>query len=1425
MITLDGAGSGRPFEGEGAMSSGGSSRLLIDYPEPYRGQILDYLFKPNYGASLQDLKIEIGGDVNSTDGSEPSHMHSPSDQNYYRGFEWWLMEQAKLRNPNISLGILAWGAPGWIGNGHFFSQDAINYIINFIKGAKTYHNLTIDYVGILDERPYDPYWIINLKAALRTQGLTTKIVAADESSAQIVQDMLAIPALMDAVDVLGFHYPRFDGGFIGVNKPIWASEEGQAWYWNGNWPGGAYLAKAYNRGYISSRITRHQVWSLITSYYDILMFPGSGQMYANTPWSGNYSVQPAIWATAHTNQFAGPGWQYIDNSCGLLGYASYVTLKKGSDFSVIIENVDGVDASVTFNIVNGLSTGPVHVWKSDPTAQFVQQADIVPVNGSFSFTLAAGAIYSLTTTTGQAKGNASPPPPAPFPFPYSDTFESYSLSGQAKYLFDLNGSFEIANCAGGRTGLCLRQAAPAPPIPWTTIGPIEPSSLMGSTSWDNYQISADVFFEQPGSVKLMGRVARINVDNGDTYGYELYVDQPGNWSLRQGNFVTLAYGAVPFGAGTWHNVKMILDGATIRIAIDGITVGSRATDGTYGRGMAGLGVRSWTTAQFDNFRIDPIGGPANPAPAISSLIPNSATAGDGDLVLSVSGSNFNPSSVVRWNGAGRVTNFVNSSMLSTTIPSTDLTAPGSAVVTVFNPDTGGGLSDGQTFTITPVGGGGSPAAVPFLTGIASGQGTLRNDFSGWVGMRLTIGAAPVTVTSIGRFCVSGNGGIHQVKFVSAASGGDVTGGSVSVNMAGCAAGQFVYSAISPVSLPAGTSYYLVSQETQNGDRWYDHSGVSSTTVAAVNSSVYFYGGNWIPINSANTSYVPPNFQYSLATPSPITVSVGTSLAGASFSVDGTAYTTAHVFTWTAGSSHTIAATSPQTAGTGTQNVWSSWSDNGPISHTVAPTGSLTYTASFTTQYLLTNTVSPAGSGGIAASPSAAGGFYASGLPVQLTATPAVGCTFVNWTGDLAGTANPQTVTMAGPQTVTANFQCSSGEPPTPTAFLTGYGLGGKTSRNDFTGWVGMKFTVGSSALTATSLGRACVANNTLAHVVKFVNAGNGSDVAGAAVSVNMAGCTAGGFVYSPISPVALPAGASYYLVSQETQNGDRWYDQGGVSPTAAGAVNSAVYSYNGGWYPIGVANTSYVPPNFQYSTGGAPAQYLLTRSVSPAGSGSIVASPSAAGGSYASGMPVQLTATPAAGCTFVNWTGDLTGTANPQTVTMPGPQTVTANFQCSSVPPAPTAFLTGYGLSGKTLRNDFTGWVGMKLTVGASALTVTSLGRACVTNNTLAHMVKFVNASNGSDVAGAAVSVNMAGCTAGGFVYSTISPVALPAGASYYLVSQETQNGDRWYDQGGVSPTAAGAVNSAVYSYNGGWYPIGVANTSYVPPNFQYSIP
>src|ERR1700679_3269527 len=118
-ITIDGTRGGRVFDGVGAISGGGGNwGQLISYPEPQRSGILDYLFKPEAGAALQILKVEIGGDAFSSCGAEPSHQHTRGVINPSGGYEWWLMHEAKTRNPAIKLYALAWAAPGLIGGGN-----------------------------------------------------------------------------------------------------------------------------------------------------------------------------------------------------------------------------------------------------------------------------------------------------------------------------------------------------------------------------------------------------------------------------------------------------------------------------------------------------------------------------------------------------------------------------------------------------------------------------------------------------------------------------------------------------------------------------------------------------------------------------------------------------------------------------------------------------------------------------------------------------------------------------------------------------------------------------------------------------------------------------------------------------------------------------------------------------------------------------------------------------------------------------------------------------------------------------------------------------------------------------------------------------------------------------------------------------------
>jgi galactosylceramidase len=263
-IVLDGAGGGRIYDGIGAASAGASSRLLYDYKEPYRSQILDYLFKPGYGAALQHLKVEIGAEVNSTDGAEPSSMRSPDDHDYTRGYEWWLMEEAGKRNPKIILDTLPWGAPGWVGNGHFYSQDMANYVADFLQGAQKHHQLAIAYTGVWNEKQFDGTYVKELYRTLADQHIPAKIVCCDEYPGEglgqwsIVDAMLKDAELNAAVNAAGVHYPLVEGKYTTppnartMGKPLWSSEDqpnsGGGPIVSREWQiGGRILARLYNR--------------------------------------------------------------------------------------------------------------------------------------------------------------------------------------------------------------------------------------------------------------------------------------------------------------------------------------------------------------------------------------------------------------------------------------------------------------------------------------------------------------------------------------------------------------------------------------------------------------------------------------------------------------------------------------------------------------------------------------------------------------------------------------------------------------------------------------------------------------------------------------------------------------------------------------------------------------------------------------------------------------------------------------------------------------------------------------------------------------------------------------------------------------------------------------------------------------------------
>jgi hypothetical protein len=89
----------------------------------------------------------------------------------------------------------------------------------------------------------------------------------------------------------------------------------------------------------------------------------------------------------------------------------------------------------------------------------------------------------------------------------------------------------------------------------------------------------------------------------------------------------------------------------------------------------------------------------NPRPMVTSISPASATAGGAAFTLTVNGSGFITSSVVKWNGAARTTTFSSSHQLTAAISAADIATAGINHVTVTNPGPGGGTSAPKTFTV------------------------------------------------------------------------------------------------------------------------------------------------------------------------------------------------------------------------------------------------------------------------------------------------------------------------------------------------------------------------------------------------------------------------------------------------------------------------------------------------------------------------------------------------------------------------------------------------------------------------------------------------------------------------------------------------------------------------------------------------------
>lgn len=201
-----------------------------------------------------------------------------------------------------------------------------------------------------------------------------------------------------------------------------------------------------------------------------------------------------------------------------------------------------------------------------------------------------------------------------------------------------------------------------------------------------------------------------------------------------------------------------------------------------------------------------------------------------------------------------------------------------------------------------------------------------------------------------------------------------------------------------------------------------------------------------------------------------------------------------------------------------------------------------------------------------------------------------------------------------------------------------------------------------------------------------------------------------------------------------------------ITGTSAGADSMRIMAFGTNPHEALTFSDAYAPApliNVVAVTPPTPPPAAYTVTVTTVGSGAVANTPNTA--TYASGAVVQFTATPAAGWSFAGWSGTLTGTANPVSITMNTNKAVTATFTQNPPPPPPPATYT---------------------------ITATTVGSGSVTNspNTATHSSGAVVQITATPAAG----WSFAGWS--GALTGTANPASITMNANKAITATFTQN-------------------------------------------------
>ncbi|MBO1515285.1 S-layer protein [Metabacillus bambusae] len=357
-ITIDGNNIDKynRFKGYGTVTANNTSRLMLDYKEEHSEkywEIMNQLFNKETGAGLTHVKVELGGDVNSSSGTEPATMrYADEPANVLRGAGFQFAADAKSINPDITTEILRWGEPRFTWNGAEKNEyeNRYQWYKKTIDAVYEEYGFKLDYIGISqNERAQNNgrnelEWLKYFTSKIKEESnydsdyKDIKLVAADgyRDTKTISRTLLDHPDLIDEIDVISSHY-----GLTGSNeltqlqnkliaegkkpKEVWVSE-GIAPMINARYRENMepnYNGLGGKAGIIdvTSRIISVYSWTgagsnplnavsfdfqpSVAAFYEGSSYNPKHLISAYDPWSGFYEVDGGLQGVRHVMNFVG----------------------------------------------------------------------------------------------------------------------------------------------------------------------------------------------------------------------------------------------------------------------------------------------------------------------------------------------------------------------------------------------------------------------------------------------------------------------------------------------------------------------------------------------------------------------------------------------------------------------------------------------------------------------------------------------------------------------------------------------------------------------------------------------------------------------------------------------------------------------------------------------------------------------------------------------------------------------------------------------------------------------------------------------------------------------------------------------------------------------------------------------------------------